>query len=63
MLQIEANDGVRVETVIDAWDIPTQQIFTHTFEIPEQSVHRFSVEWFEKTELAYLRFTLTPQSE
>ena len=67
MLQVEANDGVRVEmdgeTVIDAWDGPTQQVFTHIFEIPEESVHRFSVEWFERTGLAYLRITLTPQSE
>ena len=67
MLQVEANDGVRVEmdgeTVIDAWDGPTQQVFTHIFEIPEESVHRFSVEWFERTGLAYLRVTLTPQSE
>ena len=67
MLQVEANDGVRVkldgETVIDAWDGPTQQVFTHTFEIPEESVHRFSVEWFERTGVAYLRVTLTPQSE
>ena len=67
ILQVEANDGVRVEmddrTVVDAWDSPTQQVFTHTFEVPEESVHQFSVEWFERTGLAYLRVTLTPQSE
>lgn len=67
ILHVEANDGVRVqmdgETVIDAWDGPTQQVFTHTFEISEESVHQFSVEWFERTGLAYLRVTLTPQSE
>ncbi len=67
ILQVEANDGVRVQmdgkTVIDAWDGPTQQIFTHKFEVQEESVHQFSVEWFEETGLAYLRVTLTPQSE
>ncbi len=67
ILRVEANDGVRVQmdgrTVVDAWDRPTQEVLTHTFEVPEESVHRFSVEWFERTGLAYLRVTLTPQSE
>ena len=67
VLHVEANDGIRVKmdgtTVIDAWEGPTQQTITHTFEVPEESVHQFSVEWFERTGLAYLKVALIPQSE
>ena len=67
VLRVEANDGVRVQmdgtTVIDAWERPTQSIFTHEFHLQEESVRRFSVQWYERTGLAYLRVTITPQSE
>ena len=67
VLRVEANDGVRVQmdgnTVIDAWERPTQSIFTHEFHLQEESVRRFFVQWYERTGLAYLRVTITPQSE
>ena len=57
-------DGVRAvdgETVIDAWDGPTQQVFTHNFEIPEDLCIGFQWSGLKEPEWR-ISVTLTPQS-